>query len=220
MNIEQQLAAVRRYTCKKMKNDKTGHGFDHIQRVVATAQYLAAHESQTTDRLIVISAAYLHDITDDKLVADSQKSEAELRLFLESIEFSTTQIAAVVAITHNLSFSKSLEKNPPRLSLAGQIVQDADRLDAIGAIGIARAIYYGGTHQETIYDPQIKPRKSLSKTEYRNLNNETIINHFYEKLLKLKDLMNTVSGKQLAEQRQQFMLTFLTEFKAEWQGKS
>ncbi|MFT8724075.1 MAG: HD domain-containing protein [Liquorilactobacillus nagelii] len=219
LNTAQQLRAIHQYTYEKMKSDKTGHGFDHIQRVVNLTKYIAAQETQPFNYLTAVSAAYLHDIADDKLVTDVQASETEMKNFLTSIEFLPSQIAAITTITHNMSFSKSLENKHQQLSLAGQIVQDADRLDAIGAIGITRAIYYGGAHQEIIYDPKIKPRKSFSKQEYRDLANETIINHFYEKLLKLKALMNTTGGKQLAEQRQQFMLDFLTEFKAEWTGE-
>nr|WP_282564719.1 HD domain-containing protein [Liquorilactobacillus sicerae] len=201
-----------------MQNDQTGHGFDHILRVVKNASYILEHESQPADPMITLTAAYLHDIADDKLVADPQQSEQQLQQFLTKIGFSAEQNKQILLITHNMSFSKSLEK-PISLPFCGQIVQDADRLDAIGAIGIVRAVYYGGAHQETIYDPAIAPRSEFSKAEYRDLTHETIINHFYEKLLKLAKMMNTATAKQLAHQRQQFMLNFLAEFQTEWQGK-
>ncbi|HIY93854.1 HD domain-containing protein [Companilactobacillus sp. HBUAS56275] len=213
MTDEEKLTAIREYSFNKMKQDKTGHNFDHIQRVVKTAKRILKDEP--ADKLITLGAAYLHDVADDKLVDDPEKLEREIHDFLESLQLSDEQITEILYITHNLSFSKSLN-NPPKLSLAGQIVQDSDRLDAIGAIGIVRAVYYGGNNSETIYDPDIKPREKMTKAEYRNLNDETIINHFYEKLLKLTAMMNTPTAKKIAQGRHQYMLDFLDEFKAEW----
>ncbi len=217
MTHKEQLAAIKAFSFKKMSGDATGHNFDHIQRVIKTAQRILKDEP--ADATITLAAAYLHDVADDKLVSDPATLEQEIRDFLQNIDFTEEQINEILYITHNLSFSKSLSANPPKLSLAGQIVQDADRLDAIGAIGITRAIYYGGANSETIYDPNIQPRKSMNKAEYRNLDNETIINHFYEKLLKLTAMMNTPTAKKIAEQRHQYMLDFLDEFKAEWDAK-
>ncbi|WP_125588527.1 HD domain-containing protein [Companilactobacillus jidongensis] len=214
MNSDKQIEKIRQFSYKKMVTDRTGHNFDHIERVVKMATRLSNEEH--TDKLITIGAAYLHDVADDKLVADPTALEVEIKDFLKQIELSEEQITEIMYITHNLSFSKSLSKNPPELSLAGQVVQDSDRLDAIGAIGITRAIYYGGVNAETIYDPSIKPREKMNKTEYRNLDNETIINHFYEKLLKLTSMMNTPTAKRIALHRQQFMYEFLNEFKSEW----
>ena len=122
-------------------------------------------------------------------------------------------------VINNISFAHTLDKEEVKLSIIGQIVRDADWLDAIGAIGITRAIYYGGGHHEKIYDPAIKPRHNMSREEYRNLANETIINHFDEKLLHLKDMMNTETAKKIANHRQQVMLDFLDEFHAEWDAK-
>lgn len=217
MTYNEQLAAIKDFSFQKMSGDATGHNFDHIQRVIKTAQRILKEEP--ADSLITLAAAYLHDVADDKLVSDPAALEQEIKQFLHSIDFSEEQVNEVLYITHNLSFSKSLSKNPPKLSLAGQIVQDSDRLDAIGAIGITRAVYYGGAHSETIYDPNIQPREKMNKAEYRNLNNETIINHFYEKLLKLTAMMNTPTAKKIAEKRHQYMLDFLDEFKAEWDAE-
>ncbi|ALB29026.1 HD domain-containing protein [Companilactobacillus heilongjiangensis] len=217
MTNEAQLAAIKKFSFDKMSGDATGHNFDHIQRVIKTAKRIL--QTEDADPLITLAAAYLHDVADDKLVDDPAALEHEIKEFLLSIDFSEEQVDEVLYIIHNLSFSKSLSKNPPKLSLAGQIVQDSDRLDAIGAIGIIRAIYYGGAHAETIYDPTIEPRQSMNKAEYRNLNNETIINHFYEKLLKLTAMMNTPTAKKIAEKRHQYMLDFLDEFKAEWDAE-
>lgn len=213
MTDEEKLNAIREYSFNKMKQDTTGHNFDHIQRVIKTAKRILKEES--ADYLITLAAAYLHDVADDKLVSDPAKLEKEIRDFLKDLEMTDEQINEILYITHNLSFSKSLD-NPPKLSLAGQIVQDSDRLDAIGAIGIVRAVYYGGKNSETIYDPAIKPREKMTKAEYRNLGDETIINHFYEKLLKLTAMMNTPTAKKIAQGRHQYMLDFLDEFKAEW----
>ena len=217
MTNEAQLAAIKKFSFDKMSGDATGHNFDHIQRVIKTAKRIL--QTEDADPLITLAAAYLHDVADDKLVDNPAALEHEIKEFLLSIDFTEEQVDEVLYITHNLSFSKSLSKNPPKLSLAGQIVQDSDRLDAIGAIGIIRAIYYGGAHAETIYDPTIEPRQSMNKAEYRNLNNETIINHFYEKLLKLTAMMNTPTAKKIAEKRHQYMLDFLDEFKAEWDAE-
>lgn len=217
MTTEEKIQAIQQYSYDKMSNDTTGHNFDHIQRVVKTAKRIL--KTEPADQLITLAAAYLHDVADDKLVSDPEKLETEIKSFLSKIDFSSEQIEEIIYITHNLSFSKSLSTNPPKLSLAGQIVQDADRLDAIGAIGITRAIYYGGANSETIYDPKIQPRQKMDKKEYRDLSNETIINHFYEKLLKLTDMMNTPTAKKIAEQRHQYMLDFLDEFKVEWDSK-
>ncbi|WP_125764945.1 HD domain-containing protein [Companilactobacillus hulinensis] len=214
MTNEQQIEEIRKFSYNKMVKDHTGHNFDHIQRVVKMANRLSNEEK--TDKLITLGAAYLHDVADDKLVDDPAELESEIKKFLKSINLNESQVEEIMYITHNLSFSKSLSKNPPKLSLAGQVVQDSDRLDAIGAIGITRAIYYGGVNAETIYDPAIKPREKMSKAEYRNLDNETIINHFYEKLLKLTGMMNTPTAKRIALHRQQFMYEFLNEFKSEW----
>ena len=218
MTNQAQLLQVKAFSYRKMKHDATGHNFDHIQRVVKTVQKLLTTEA--ADPTITLTAAYLHDVADDKLVKDPRKLELEIRQFLKATDFTAEQIDEILYITHNLGFSKSLQAEPPKLSLAGQIVQDADRLDAIGAIGITRAIYYGGVHRETIYDPEILPRTTLDKAAYRNLADETIINHFYEKLLKLTAMMNTESAQKIAQKRHQYLLDFLDEFKSEWTGKS
>ena len=214
LEATEQLAAISKYTAQKLAGDVTGHGVDHINRVVTNAKMLLAEEP-SADYLITLSSAYLHDVIDDKLVSDVSAAQQDVEQFLSSIEFAPDQVHTVMLIINNMSFSKSLTDDQQPLPLEGQIVQDADRLDAIGAIGITRAIYY---HNEKIYDPQIAPRTSMTKAEYRNLNNETIINHFYEKLLKLPDSMNTPVAKKIAKGRQKTMTTFLEDFKAEWNG--
>ncbi|HIZ96335.1 HD domain-containing protein [Ligilactobacillus pobuzihii] len=217
MNNEQQLEKIAQYSHAHMTQDRTGHGFDHIRRVVAMARKLSAKEN--ADLLVTLASAYLHDVIDDKLVDDPKTALDGLKTFLSEVEVSAPQIEQILFIIQNMSFAHTLDNKPIQLPLEGQIVQDSDWLDAIGAIGVTRAIYFGGHHSEKIYDPRIKPRESMTKEEYRNLQNETIINHFYEKLLKIKDKLNTPSAKKIAENRQRFMLDFLTEFQAEWDAK-
>lgn len=214
MDQTETIEKIRDFSYRQMSQDKTGHNFDHIERVVRTVKRIL--KSEQADPLITLGAAYLHDVADDKLVADPEKVESQIRDFLRSLALEEKQIDEILYITHNIGFSKSLGENPPKLSLAGQVVQDADRLDAIGAIGITRAIYYGGANGETIYDPDVKPRENMDIKEYRNLSDETIINHFYEKLLKLEGMMNTATAQKIAWNRQEYMLRFLDEFKDEW----
>jgi len=213
------LTAVRQFSQAKMGDDETGHGFDHIQRVVGLADRIS-QSYPAADHLETLTAAYLHDVIDEKLVDDTAAASAEVRQFLTDQDFTGAQIETIFLIMDNMSYHKTLDGTAKPLPLEGQIVQDADRLDAIGAIGISRAIYFGGHFGEKIYDPAVKPRTEMTHAEYRNLDNETIINHFYEKLLTLKDLMNTTAAKQLAEHRQQVMLDFLAEYKAEWNAEA
>lgn len=213
------LAAVKQFSQSKMGDDETGHGFDHIQRVVGLADRLVRRYPEA-DRLLTVTAAYLHDVIDEKLVADTDLASREVRYFLTQQGFTGDQVDTIFLIMDNMSYHKTLDGTAKPLPLEGKIVQDADRLDAIGAIGISRAIYFGGHFGEKIYDPAVQPRTKMTHAEYRNLNNETIINHFYEKLLTLKDLMNTSAAKELAEHRQQVMLDFLAEYKAEWNAEA
>ena len=218
MTTDTTLTAVHDFARSKMRDDETGHGFDHIQRVVRLADELLKAYPQA-DRLLTLSAAYLHDVIDEKLVTDTTAASAEVRDFLTAQGFSADQQATIFLIMDNMSFHKTLDGTAKPLPLEGQLVQDADRLDAIGAIGIARAIYFGGHFGEKIYDPAVAPRTQMSHAEYRNLENETVINHFCEKLLTLKGLMNTDAAKTLAAHRQAVMEDFLAEFKAEWRAE-
>lgn len=214
MNELTKLSKIKVYTKSKLGADKTGHDYDHIKRVVTMAEKIL--ESEAADKLVTLAAAYLHDTIDDKLVSDPKSALNELQKFLKSLDFTLTQIDEISFIITHMSFAHSLQNKNLQLPLSGQIVQDADWLDAIGAIGITRAIYYGGHHGEKIYNPKLLPRTNMTKEEYRNLDDETIINHFYEKLLNLKDMLNTQTAKNIAEHRQQVMLDFLDEFKNEW----
>lgn len=200
---------------KTLANAEAGHDWFHIERVYKTAQNI--NKKENGDELVVAFAALLHDIADPKFNNGDEtlgpKMAAE---FLKSIHVDQAIIDHVKLIIENMSFKNSFDQNA-FTSKEMQIVQDADRLDAIGAIGIARAFTYGGFKNRVLYDPAIKPEQHLSKETYKNTTAPTI-NHFYEKLLLLKDLMNTAAGKTIAEERHQFMLLYLAHFYSEWEG--
>lgn len=199
-----------------LANAETGHDWFHIERVYKTAQTINAIEKG--DTLVVALAALLHDIADSKFNnGDEEIGPQKAGDFMQSIDVQADVILHVQEIIRNLSYKASLG-NITFASKELDIVQDADRLDAIGAIGIARAFTYGGYKNRVLYDPAIKPNLNMSKEEYKNTTAPTI-NHFYEKLLLLKDLMKTDAGKTMAIQRHQFMLSYLDQFYGEWEGK-
>jgi uncharacterized protein len=192
-----------------------GHDWWHVYRVWKTAVHIAREEK--VDMLIVELGALLHDIADSKFHdGDEEIGPARARSFLQSLGIKENTIEHVVNIIANISFKGGKVKQQfksPELD----VIQDADRLDALGAIGIARTFNYGGYKGRAIYDPDIKPNLQLTKEEYKNSTAPTL-NHFYEKLLLLKDLMNTKTGKQMAEKRHKYMLAFLDQFYKEWDG--
>jgi uncharacterized protein len=201
---------------EKLANAEGGHDWFHIQRVYKNALLIARGEN--CDETVVKLGALLHDIADSKFHAgDETVGPKVAREFLESEGVSETIISHVIQIIDNISF-KGGKTEKTFTSIELDIVQDADRLDAIGAIGIARAFNYGGFKNRTMYDPQIAPNLHMNKEEYKNSQAPTI-NHFYEKLLLLKDKMNTQTGKQIAEQRHHYMQGFLAQFYAEWDGE-
>ena len=201
---------------KELENAEGGHDWFHIERVYKNAELIANGEN--CDILIVQLGALLHDIADSKFHdGDETVGPKKARFFLESKNVSENTITHVVNIIENISF-KGGHETRKFSSLELDIVQDADRLDAIGAIGIARTFNYGGFKNRSIYNPGIKPNLNMSKEEYKNSDAPTI-NHFYEKLLLLKDKMNTKTGKEIANQRHDFMEVFLNQFYAEWNGE-
>ncbi|AUI77989.1 phosphohydrolase [Lactiplantibacillus pentosus] len=212
MITETQLTAIRTYARQKLAQDHSGHGSDHLERVNRLARRLAQAEQANLN--LTFAAAWLHDVIDDKLMVDPEQAHHDLADQLSELGVSTADQTAIFDIIDHMSFSKSLN-GAQKLSLEGQIVQDADRLDAIGAIGIARALYYSGHVGEKIYDPAIAPREHLTKEQYRQQPG-TAINHFYEKLFKLADMMNTPAAKALAKRRTDVMRAFVDQFKAEW----
>jgi len=201
---------------QQLQNAEGGHDWFHIERVYKNALLIAKEED--CDVTVVKLAALLHDIADSKFHdGDESVGPKIAREFLESQNISENIITHVIAIIENISFKGgNFEKKFTSKELA--IVQDADRLDAIGAIGIARTFNYGGFKNRPIYNPNIQPNLNMSKEEYKNSEAPTL-NHFYEKLLLLKDKMNTETGKKIAKKRHDFMVHFLAQFYAEWDGE-
>ena len=212
--IEETIAFVK----EKLKNAEGGHDWFHIERVFNTAKWISRQEN--VDALVVQLAALLHDIADPKFhYGDESLGPKIASDFLKSQNVDDETIAHVVNIIKHMSFKNSLEKEHNSFaSKELQVVQDADRLDAIGAMGIARAFNYGGFKNRPLYDPEVAPNLNMTKEEYKKSNAPTI-NHFYEKLLLLKDQMNTETGKRLASGRHKFMLNFLQQFHKEWYGE-
>ncbi|MDQ0968723.1 uncharacterized protein QFZ20_004126 [Flavobacterium sp. W4I14] len=201
---------------KTLANAEAGHDWFHIERVFKTAQTI--NQQENGNELVVAFAALLHDIADPKFNnGDEELGPNMAASFLASIAVDAEVIAHVKLIIQNMSFKNSFD-GTGFTSKEMQIVQDADRLDAIGAIGIARAFTYGGFKNRVLYDPAILPEEHLTKESYKNTTAPTI-NHFYEKLLLLKDMMNTEAGKAIAIERHNFMLLYLEHFYKEWEGK-
>lgn len=210
--IEKTIAFVK----QKLENAEGGHDWFHIERVYKNALLIAKDEK--CDEVIVKLGALLHDIADSKFHnGDETIGPKVAREFLESENVEESIIEHVINIINNISFKGgNFEKEFSSIEL--EIVQDADRLDAIGAIGIARAFNYGGYKNRQLYNPDIVPNLSMSKEEYKNSKSPTL-NHFYEKLLLLKDKMNTNTGRKIAQNRHNFMETFLVQFDDECSGK-
>jgi uncharacterized protein len=206
--IEKTQAFVR----KTLANAEGGHDWWHIHRVWINARRIA--DTEDADLLVVELAALMHDIADSKFHdGDEEIGPATAGNFLRELNLNESLIIHVQQIIRHISFKAGFDK-PAFHSKELEIVQDADRLDAIGAIGIARAFSYGGYKGREIYNPEIAPNFNMSKEEYKN-SAAPSINHFYEKLLLLKDKMNTTTGKELAEQRHHFMETYLQQFYSE-----
>jgi uncharacterized protein len=214
MNIPAIIEKTVTFVQDTLKNAEGGHDWWHIHRVWTNAKHIAQREH--CDLLTVELAALLHDIADSKFHnGDEEIGPATAGNFLSSILVDADTITHVQQIIRHMSFKASFDKATFHSNELA-IVQDADRLDAIGAIGIARAFTYGGFKDREIYNPNIQPNLNMSKEEYKNTTAPTI-NHFYEKLLLLKDKMNTPTGKQLARQRHNFMESFLQQFYSEVQ---
>lgn len=212
--VEETIAFVK----ETLQGAEGGHDWFHIQRVFKTS-LLIAKDEKNINILVVSLGALLHDIADAKFYNGDETVGPKLaHTFLTSIQVNADVISQVIQIIENISFKKSLEKTTPNFtSIELQVIQDADRLDAIGAIGIARAFNYGGFKNRALYDPNIAPNLKMTKEEYKKSSAPTI-NHFYEKLLLLKDKMNTKTGKKLAAERHQFMMNYLEQFYSEWNG--
>ncbi|MCI1135279.1 HD domain-containing protein [Enterococcus gallinarum] len=208
------IAPIYEYAKLILGTDHTGHGFDHVKRVAAMAKQIIAEDQLQVDDYVVEAAAFLHDTIDDKVVKDVVKAKEEVQQCLLAAGATAEQISHIFTIIENLSFSKELLAGAQVSSLEGQIVKDADRLDALGAIGILRTSYFGGAHQHPIHESERAPKTFTNHADYRK--GITVINHFYEKLFLLPEKMHTHFGKQEALRRKDVMTTFLTEFYREW----
>ena len=205
------------YVKNTLKDAEGGHDWWHIYRVWSLAKHIGNEEK--ANLFVVELGALLHDIADSKFHSgDEEIGPKKAKDFLYSLNVDEQVISHVENIVRHISFKGRNELQKFK-SLELDVVQDADRLDAIGAIGIARAFNYGGHVGRTLYDPAMKPNLEMSKEEYKKANSPTL-NHFYEKLLLLKDLMNTKTGNQMAEQRHNVMEDYLREFYSEWDGRS
>lgn len=213
--MNDQFNQLKNHVQTLFSNEGTGHDWYHIERVIRTAMFI--QESEGGDIEIIRYAALLHDIDDHKFNGgDFEKGALKAQKLIDNHPISDSAKRSIVEIIRNVSFKGSKEKDE-MVSLEGKIVQDADRLDAIGAIGIARTFAYGGSISQPIYDPEISPDLHQNKSTY--LNNRThTINHFYEKLLLLKDRMKTDTGRALANERTSYMKDFLDRFYKEWNG--
>lgn len=205
------------YVKHELSEAEGGHDWFHIQRVFKLALRISADEPEANP-LVVALGALLHDIADSKFhQGDEEVGPTRARVFMESLQLPQEVIDHVVNIIKNISFKGGNHKitfDSPEL----RILQDADRLDAVGAIGIARCFNYGGFKNRALYDPEIAPQLNMDKEAYKN-SQAPSINHFYEKLLLLKDRMHTQTGKEIAEGRHQFMEAYLSQFYAEWEGE-
>ncbi|WP_438710479.1 HD domain-containing protein [Aquimarina muelleri] len=216
MTEDQIISKTILFVKDKLSGAEGGHDWFHIQRVFKNA--LLISEGEKVNLFIVSLGALLHDIADSKFHEGDETIGPKVATeFLNTLKISNDVIEHVIKIIENISF-KGGNTDQKFKSPELDVIQDADRLDAIGAIGVARCFNYGGFKNRVLYDPEIAPNLSMSKEEYKSSKAPTI-NHFYEKLLLLKDRMNTQTGKGLAEKRHVFMEQFLEQFYKEWEGK-
>lgn len=214
MKEQNTIDEVIRKLKKEFQGEATGHDWFHIERVWKLSVHIASAEE--ADLFVTQLTALLHDIADHKFVTNADKVAAErIEGLLLPLGVSQKVVNTVIENVRNCSFKNSLD-GPKEVSRECQIVQDADRLEAIGAIGIARTFAFGGKVGNPIYDPEISPSEFKNSKDYLSKRTHTI-NHFYEKLLRLKDGMNTKTAREIAEQRHQFMESFLEQFYAEWE---
>ena len=217
--------SVASFVEQKLGGEKSGHDVHHLRRVVTMALRLVhatwasaasvGHAVTPYNLRVIFVAAYVHDLIDPKVAADEDQERGELREFLSAQDLSGEEIDHIFFIIEHMSYSKNLAERI-ELSPEGKIVQDADRLDALGTIGIARAIYYGGHHHEVLYDPDIAPRTFKTEADYRVPG--TVMNHFEEKLFKLEGLMNTPAARAIAHERTEVMRRFVEAFIEEWRA--
>lgn len=208
--IEKALASVK----KLFEGNSDGHDFFHTERVYKTALKLA--KTENADLEITALAAILHDADDRKLSPETCENKKNARNILNELGIDSERQTAILKIISEVSFVGT--DSPVPETKEGKCVQDADRLDAMGAIGIARAFAFGGSRGRQMYNPDIKPTLNADSRTYAKIENSTSVNHFYEKLFLLKDMMNTEAAKRIATERERFMKEFLEEFYKEWNG--
>lgn len=217
MNEEQLIEATKSFVKETLQNAEGGHDWFHIERVYNNA--LLISKTENVDVFVVKLGALLHDIADSKFHDGNETLGPQLaREFLFKHNVDSSIIEHVVNIIKHISFKNSFDNTSDFTSNELKVIQDADRLDAIGAIGIARCFNYGGFKNRPLFDPSVKPNLNMNKETYK-ASTAPSINHFYEKLLLLKDKMNTKTGKQIAEKRHKFMTLYLEQFYSEWNGK-
>lgn len=211
--MEQLVQNATKFIKEIFQNDFSGHDFFHSMRVYRTAMKIA--EAEHADIQVVALAALLHDVDDRKLSPMTAEKKENAARFMRSQNVPESEIRQVCQIIDEVSFkgTDSVRPSTPE----GKCVQDADRLDALGAIGIARTFAYGGSHNRTIYDPELPPRTAMNQAQYYS-SKSTSLNHFYEKLFLLEGMMNTETGKAIARKRTQYMQQFVDEFLNEWDG--
>lgn len=201
------------YVKQIFENDFSGHDYYHTLRVYKMATRIA--EAEKADVELVQLAALLHDVDDIKLSPETHANKEHARNFMRANQVDEARIDKVCSMINEVSFAGKDSVVPE--SLEGKCVQDADRLDAMGAIGIARAFAYGGSHNRMMHDPESRPNLNMGRDEYHK-HISTTVNHFYEKLFLLKDMMNTPTAKKIAEAREAYMKDYITEFMNEWEG--
>lgn len=202
------------YVKQIFENDFSGHDYFHTLRVYRMATHLAEREGADVQTVQLI--ALLHDVDDVKLSPATHQNKDNARRFLAQNGVEQAAADEICRMIGEISYVGTDSVTPA--TLEGKCAQDADRLDAIGAMGIARAFAYGGSHRRLMHHPDIAPKADMTETEYRQ-NNSTTINHFYEKLFLLTDMMSTDTAKRIAKQREQYMRDFIGEFMAEWDGE-
>lgn len=215
MNKKLIIDKTKQFVKKALAHDSTGHDWWHIERVLNNA--LLINKSEKGDNFIISLAVLLHDVGDRKVINKEDDDHSIAKNFLKKRKVPDDVIEQVMFIIKNMSFSKSLNSKKDNASKEFYIVQDADRLDAMGAIGIARAFAYGGSKGRPLYDPTQKARKIKTTKDYKNSNSSTF-HHFEEKLFLLKDLINTKTAKKIAEKRNTFMKKYTQQFLDEWGG--
>lgn len=210
------LHCTEAFVKKALAAEGTGHDWWHIERVLNNARLI--NKDEQGDPYVIELAVLLHDVGDRKVIGEEKDDYSIAENFLKDHEVEGAVIDNVLFIIQNMSFSKTLAQKKRAMPIEFYVVQDADRLDAIGAIGIARTFAYGGSKGRPLYDPTKTAQTINTTAEYQALNSSTF-HHFEEKLLRLKDLMNTPTAKKIAEHRHAFMRQYLAEFLDEWDGK-